>query len=170
MFVLLGIIILIVSFVIALISLVSEQKKIDEMQKAGPSNLDEPFTEKGPKVTEPDQSPHIESDIPETKQEDAKKRLEEMVTQEEVIAKGGGLDSVDDRAKLNEIFGVEPEVKTNEPQAFNVGDETADLKIEENVPINSFDDSTASSLADSQTLSGIIDIRKMAKAKKSEKT
>lgn len=137
MFVILGIIILIVSFVIALASLVAEQRKADFQQRAKEES------EKEPDVQVSDQAKADSADLEISQRDSATRRLEEMVEAQKT------------------------EGEKSEPFPWLIGESPGSLQSDEHEPVDAVEedsqlDEEASKTLDSK-LAGTIYVRKAAK-------
>lgn len=156
MFVLLGIIIVIASFIIALISLVREQRKNEQF----PSVIDKEH--KGTIASEEEQQALTQEEVVK-RQDEAAKRLEEMVKKQEAANVVDEAENLGNRGVDQEMFPWEKPVVDN---FKTVGDLTEETKVEGKSPAETFDDITASSVDDGRTLTGVIELRRQAKEKK----
>lgn len=174
MFVILGIVILIVSFIIALVSLVVEQRKQELLQKVNEQGKEE----EGEKLTADEASPAVPGDLPEdleSRRIQATKHLEDLVEKQKATS-NTPLPPVDNaRVQLDEFFQRDApassggEDSSNQlVNSYNIGDQTEELKLQESGMLDTFDNSTQPS-GDS-SLSGMINMREIAKAKKGGKT
>ncbi|MDZ4209995.1 MAG: hypothetical protein U1C56_02340, partial [Candidatus Curtissbacteria bacterium] len=95
---------------------------------------------------------------------EAAKRLEEMVKKQEAANVADEAQNLENRDVDQEMFPWEKPIE--EQLNETVGDSTEEIKVEEKSPAETFDDITASSVDDSRTLTGVIEIRRQAKEKK----
>ena len=156
MFVLLGAFILVASFIIALISLVREQRKTERAQIQ---------SDEQSKV--PAQPEQLQARVDEavSKHDEAARKLAEMVEKQKAASVSEDKKAEEESNTLNQPF---PWEVTNAPMpnnSYTLGDSTEETKVAQSEPSGSFDDITQSSGDDSR-LSGVFEIRKQAKAKK----
>lgn len=162
----LGIVILIVSFVIALISLVREQRKNEQ------SNVALSEESKQTVVSFEEQQAQEEEAVVK-RHDEAAKRLLEMVKKQEAANVVDEAQKLKNKGQEEEVF---PWLKPNEEipsgtandfEDFKtVGDSTEEIKVDEKSPVETFDDITATSVDDVRTLTGVIELRRQAKEKK----
>lgn len=174
MFVILGIVVLIVSFVIALVSLVAEQRKTELLQKESEQEKEE----EGEKLTANGANLAAPGDLPEgleSRRIQATKHLEDLVEKQKATIDAPLPDSDNAQVQLDEFSRRDAPVDTGGEDSsnqlvnsYNIGDQTEELKLQESGEQDTFNDTTQPS-ADS-SLSGMINMREIAKAKKSGKT
>ncbi|OGD87179.1 hypothetical protein A2870_03455 [Candidatus Curtissbacteria bacterium RIFCSPHIGHO2_01_FULL_41_11] len=161
MFVILGIIILVVSFVIALASLIREQQKNEKILNTEDDSNSQ--TQEGVETTQEDLV--RQGDDADKRREEAARKLEAIVENQKAAA--AREDATTDQPavglKPTPFFWEEP----SGDDLYNKGDETEEVKLEESRPQESFGDVTETSVEDTRTLAGVIELRKQAKAKKS---
>ena len=161
MFVILGIIILVVSFVIALASLIREQQKNEKILNTEDDSNSQ--TQEGVETTQEDLV--RQGDDADKRREEAARKLEAIVENQKAAA--AREDATTDQPavglKPTPFFWEEP----SGDDLYNKGDETEEVKLEESRPQEPFGDVTETSVEDTRTLAGVIELRKQAKAKKS---